>query len=209
MTSNPTVQFDARRANAEKIWAELQKRRSEREVDSRRAKKRQSKRNPKAVPEARKKRSGTQQKRLSALVEVALDDKVVSADSATPTAQPPAEAAVASSEKEGTKENPIGESTEPKSEESGGFFSKMKDMYEKADQMAASQALLLNKELEELGVVDKITDETGLKIIGKDAASLLNQGSAGEGSAGDDEDDNSADTKGRKSKKNKKKKNRS
>ena len=33
--------------------------------------------------------------------------------------------------------------------------------------MAASQALLLNKELEERGFVEKITDETGLKIIGK------------------------------------------
>lgn len=50
---------------------------------------------------------------------------------------------------------------------------KMKDFYEKADNMAASQALLLNKELEEKGIVDKITDETGLKVIGKEAASKL------------------------------------
>ena len=56
-------------------------------------------------------------------------------------------------------------------------------MYDEADRMAASQALLLNKELEELGVVDKITDETGLKVIGKDAAKLLPK---------DDDDDDQA-----------------
>lgn len=50
---------------------------------------------------------------------------------------------------------------------------KMQDFYEKADNMAASQALLLNKELEEKGIIDKITDETGLKVIGKEAASKL------------------------------------
>ena len=37
--------------------------------------------------------------------------------------------------------------------------------------MAASQALLLNKKLEDAGIVEKITDETGLKVIGKQAAS--------------------------------------
>ena len=39
--------------------------------------------------------------------------------------------------------------------------------------MAASQAILLNKDLEDRGVVDKITDESGLKVIGKDAAAKL------------------------------------
>jgi hypothetical protein len=37
--------------------------------------------------------------------------------------------------------------------------------------MAASQALLLNKQLEDKGILDKITDESGLKVIGKSAAS--------------------------------------
>ena len=36
--------------------------------------------------------------------------------------------------------------------------------------MAASQALLLNKELEDRGMIEKITDETGLKVVGKKAA---------------------------------------
>ena len=56
---------------------------------------------------------------------------------------------------------------EPKKEE--GVWNKVKNFYDQADQMAASQALLLNKALEEKGVVDKITDETGLNVIGKDA----------------------------------------
>lgn len=55
-------------------------------------------------------------------------------------------------------------------EDDGGIFGKIKGFYEKADSMAASQALLLNKELEDRGVIDKITDESGLKVIGKDAA---------------------------------------
>ena len=58
----------------------------------------------------------------------------------------------------------------------GGIFGKIKGFYEKADSMAASQALLLNKELEDRGIVDKITDETGLKVIGKEAAESLKQG---------------------------------
>ena len=39
--------------------------------------------------------------------------------------------------------------------------------------MAASQALLLNKELEDRGLVEKITDETGLKVIGREEAAKL------------------------------------
>ncbi len=78
-----------------------------------------------------------------------------------------------------------GESNEPKAKEDyaaeknakqegeGGIFGKVKDLYDKADAMAQSQALLLNKELEDRGVVEKITDETGLKVIGKDAAAKL------------------------------------
>jgi len=54
--------------------------------------------------------------------------------------------------------------------EGGGKKSIMdtaKDFYKQADDMAASQALLLNKELEERGVLEKITDDTGLKVVDK------------------------------------------
>ena len=54
-----------------------------------------------------------------------------------------------------------------------GLLGGLKDLYDKADTMAASQALLLNKSLEDAGVVEKITDETGLKVIGKEAAAKI------------------------------------
>lgn len=54
--------------------------------------------------------------------------------------------------------------------EDKGILSTLKNFYQKADSMAASQALLLNKELEDRGIIEKITDETGLKVIGKEAA---------------------------------------
>ena len=56
-----------------------------------------------------------------------------------------------------------------------GIFGKIKGFYKQADSMAASQALLLNKELEDRGVVEKITDESGLKVIGKEAARAAKQ----------------------------------
>ena len=59
--------------------------------------------------------------------------------------------------------------------EEGGIVGKIKGFYERADSMAASQALLLNKELEDRGVVEKITDESGLKIIGREAAAKLEE----------------------------------
>ena len=49
----------------------------------------------------------------------------------------------------------------------------LKSFFDKANDMAAAQALLLNKNLEEAGIVEKITDESGLKVIGKDAAKKL------------------------------------
>ena len=56
-----------------------------------------------------------------------------------------------------------------------GILGKIKGFYDKADQMAASQALLLNKELEDKGFVEKITDETGLKVVGREKAAQLKQ----------------------------------
>ena len=46
------------------------------------------------------------------------------------------------------------------------MLGKVKDFYEKADTMAATQALLLNKKLQDEGILEKITDEFGLKAIG-------------------------------------------
>ena len=49
----------------------------------------------------------------------------------------------------------------------GGIVGAISRFYKQADNMAASQALLLNKELEDRGILEKITDETGLRVVGK------------------------------------------
>jgi hypothetical protein len=104
-------------------------------------------------------------KRLDALSEVIMEDKVESK----------------SVDDTNTVEQNSTDNNAPAGDEGGekdaapGFMGKMKDFYDKADSMAASNALLLNKELEDRGVVEKITDETGLKVIGKDAASKLQE----------------------------------
>jgi predicted HNH restriction endonuclease len=106
------------------------------------------KKKKKRVEEPRKKKqSGKQAKRLGALSEVVLDEAAQQTTEQQPQAEP------------------------EKKEE--GMMDKFKEWYNKADSMAASQALLLNKKLEEEGIVEKITDETGLKVIGKEAAAKL------------------------------------
>jgi hypothetical protein len=102
---------------------------------------------PKAKPieASKKKQSATQKKRLAAISEVVLEDET-----------PPVVEVVTDVRTEEAKDD--------------GILGKLKGFYAKADSMAASQALLLNKELEDRGVIEKITDETGLKVIGRDAA---------------------------------------
>lgn len=95
-------------------------------------------------------------KRLDALSEVIIEKEETTTPAETVTAESTTTDNVTSEEKKDT-----------------GMFGKMKDFYEKADSMAQSQALMLNKELEDRGIVEKITDETGLKVIGKEAATKL------------------------------------
>jgi len=134
--------------NAEKIWKELKRRKEG--VPQKKKKKERAPSN--------KKKKQKNKKRLNALSEVILEDK-----STTNTALVTEELAEPSKAE-------VANESEKKEE---GFLGKMKDFYDQADNMAASQALLLNKELEEKGLVDKITDESGLKVIGKDAAAKL------------------------------------
>ena len=162
-------EFDSRRINAEKIWDELQRRREQ-------AAQKQAKKNNRAASKDTNKSKSSlgkkQTKRLAALSEVVIAEpelKATTGSSATSDS--------------GNNESVSAESTlridaapeTPATKEGGGLFQGFKDMYDKADAMAASQALLLNKQLEDAGLVDKITDETGLKVIGKEAASKLKQ----------------------------------
>ena len=99
-------------------------------------------------------------KRLDALSEVIIDDESVD------------EKSIEDNVMDGNDTSSVAASTE--TDDNGGrIFGKMKEFYDKADSMAQSQALLLNKELEERGVVEKITDETGLKVIGREEATKL------------------------------------
>lgn len=149
------AEIDSQRANAEKIWEELERRRSENQT----TKKKKSVGSgagkvppPSRTSSGKSKPSGAQRKRLAALSEVVLDDpgNVVEAQAAGADG-------IAGARK--------GDSV----------LGKLKGWYEQADSMAAAQALLLNKELEDKGVLDKITDETGLRVIGKEAAAKLQQ----------------------------------
>ena len=99
----------------------------------------------KPIEASKKKQSSTQKKRLAALSEVILEDETS-----------PVVEVVTDVRTEETKDDSI--------------LGKLKGFYAQADSMAASQALLLNKELEDKGIIEKITDETGLKVIGRDAA---------------------------------------
>jgi len=132
---------------AEQIWEEFQKRKS----DSRKPKRKMKKVRPVSSKKEKAKIS-KREKRFAAIAEVAMEDE------AQMDKLPESSAAA-------TTEEIIKDS--PKEE---GMWNKVKSFYNEADQMAASQALLLNKALEDKGVVDKITDETGLKVIGKEAA---------------------------------------
>ena len=112
--------------------------------------------------------TGTQKKRLSALEELMVDDDNNDVD----------EVVVQEEVEQNTQDE--GANTESKEQEPAkddGIMGKIKGFYDKADSMAASQALLLNKELEDRGVIDKITDESGLKVIGKEAAAKAKESS--------------------------------
>ena len=135
--------------NAEKIWNELQRRRSgggeiQRSLDETLSKQK-SFSNPSSSNNKKKK----QNKRLAAFSELLVETKQTESPSTSIVDQ--------------MDSDPINTSTETAAKT--GLLGKMKDFYTQADQLAASQALLLNKELEDRGILEKITDETGLKVI--------------------------------------------
>mmetsp|Transcript_5012 Transcript_5012/g.11249 ORF Transcript_5012/g.11249 Transcript_5012/m.11249 type:complete len:172 (+) Transcript_5012:650-1165(+) len=141
------AQVDGQRMNAEKIWQEMKRRRAARKQALEQREKTKPK-NPLASP--RNTQPDSQKRRTTALSELS-------------TINTSAEQSSAPQDKEKSKDE----------EEEDDIWGKLKGMYKKADSMAASQALMLNKALEERGIVDKITDESGLKVIGREAASKL------------------------------------
>ncbi len=144
--------------NAEKIWAELQRRKTQSESGTKTKKQ-------KTKQKSNRKMSKKNRKRLDALSEVIVEDDHEVLSTAPPLTSEASEVPVPQDEKSSPNE---------------GIFGKVKDFYAKADQIAQSQALILNKELEDRGVVEKITDETGLKVIGKEEAAKLKNKNKGE-----------------------------
>jgi hypothetical protein len=140
------AEFSARRDNAQKIYAELIRRR-ERAAAAKERGTKQAKNNG---------LSGKEAKRLTALAEV-----VETADyQPPPVSSPP----IASADVNETGASSGGDVL-------SSLLNPIQEFYQKADRMAASQALLLNKELEDRGILEKITDkETGLKIVGRKTA---------------------------------------
>ena len=162
------AELDTKRTNSEKIYEELVRRR-EAKVKSVEGK---------ISAKKKKKRSGKETKRLGALSEVFVEDEV------EPTTTI-ASAKSASEEASSDAKVAVEEKGDEKGEEKG-LLGQLKGFYDKADTLAASQALLLNKRLEEVGLLEKITDETGLKVIGKEeAAKLQKQKGHTEGSSAD------------------------
>ncbi|KAL3930380.1 MAG: hypothetical protein SGBAC_011793 [Bacillariaceae sp.] len=155
------AEVDSKRINAEKIYEELERRRNDRTKSSTASKKKM-----KMEKAKKKRRSGKEQKRLGALSEVvAMESKIEGEEAAAAALE-----SNVTSETDPTAVDSEKSVSEEEVSSDKGLFGGIKDFYKQADNMAASQALLLNKQLEEAGIVDKITDETGLKVIGKEAA---------------------------------------
>jgi hypothetical protein len=156
------AEIDSQRANAEKIWEELEKRRRQGPSESQKGSFKKKASSPAVSSGGTKNKvSGARTKRLAALAEVIRENTKVSASNLS-------EDKVMETKNDETD-------MEPMSSKDNGLLGTIKGWYEQADNMAAAQALLLNKELEDRGVLDKITDETGLRVIGKEAAAKLQQ----------------------------------
>jgi hypothetical protein len=166
------AEWDSRRINAERIWEELQRRRAEAERKSGKKKAAKANTNSQASAGGKSSMGKKKAKRLSALSEVvAVDDEAAGSKEGVSVVAPskglPVEPTPINASDEAS---PAGGKSREEEDGGLGILKGIKDMYEKADAMAASQALLLNKQLEDAGVLEKITDETGLKVVGRKPA---------------------------------------
>ena len=157
------AEFDTKRINAEKIYEEMVRRR-----DAKGGKKSDKSSPSSSGSKKKKRRSGKESKRLTALSEVVSDDPSTAAEQAL------APGDVDEDDVTVDVDVPV-ESKEGQKDEGKGVLGQIKDFYNRADSMAASQALLMNKKLEDAGIVEKITDESGLKVIGREEAAKLKE----------------------------------
>lgn len=145
------AEYDTRRLQAERIFEEMQRRRAQQK----------KKGGPSSL---KKKRKSRENKRLNALAEIV---EPVGGSTGSETSK------VMETKSSLTTTNDQQKEEKEESKQKEGILGTIQNFYERADSMAASQALLLNKKLEDEGLIEKITDETGLKVIGRDAAQKL------------------------------------
>jgi hypothetical protein len=172
------AEYDTRRINAEKIYDEILRRRASKDTTKlgTATKKNTSSSSTKS---SNRRRSGKEAKRINALTEVAFDlslKDTTTAKEKQPTADSekdvndtvPDRVLVVDSINNNSDDNDKSISNGAnENNKNNNIFSQMKDLYQQADTIAATQALLLNKKLEDEGILPKITDETGLKVIQK------------------------------------------
>ena len=160
------VEVRSKKESIEKIWTEMQRRQSLKEEGVGNKKKRRLQQSSSSVQllSSRRDMTGKQKKRLSALEEVldtTMDDELTMPSTMSNEANDGVVTVDNSIKEENTA---VDDNTRNNNE---GILGAIAGFYKKADSMAASQALLLNKELEDRGILEKITDETGLKVVGK------------------------------------------
>ena len=175
------VEIRSKKQSIEKIWTEMKRRRqsiNDEEGVGRSKKKKRRLQQPSSssgqLSSNRKDMTGKQKKRLSALEEVLLDTTTMDDELTTmplTISDDVANKGVTAVDNSIREENYTAvvdnDNTNNNNNNNEGILGAIAGFYKKADSMAASQALLLNKELEDRGILEKITDETGLKVVGK------------------------------------------
>jgi hypothetical protein len=173
------VEIRSKKESIEKIWTEMQRRRqsiNDKEGVGRSKKKRRlqsSSSSGQLSSNRRDNMTGKQKKRLSALEEVLLDTTTMDDELTTMplTMSDVTNKGVTTVDSSIREENNTAvDNDNTNNNKNEGILGAIAGFYKKADSMAASQALLLNKELEDRGIIEKITDETGLKVVGKKKA---------------------------------------
>lgn len=171
------VEVRSKKESIEKIWTEMQQRRRRRSIKeeggggkTKRRLQQQSSSSSSSGQLSSNRRdnmTGKQKKRLSALEEV-LDTTTMDDELTMPsTLSNEANKGVTTVENSIKEEIDTAVDVNTNNKNNEGVLGAIAGFYKKADSMAASQALLLNKELEDRGILEKITDETGLKVVGK------------------------------------------
>ena len=172
------AEYDTRRINAEQIYTELVQRRQQRRrqntaaTGTRKSTTRSSSNSNSnsnssgtSNKKAKRRSNSKEAKRMNALSEVTM----VQGTNPQPPSSIVLETTVTNIKPNAATENETTTTTSSANPGNDGtnnpnILDRVKNLYQQADSMAMTQALLLNQQLEEQGILPKITDETGLKV---------------------------------------------